>query len=310
MAGIRIAKVSYKGWENCVQITNGLIEVLLTADVGPRIIRYGFINRENVMCEIASQMGLKGGDEWRLYGGHRLWHSPESKPRTYEPDNTPVTWEKIPGGIKTIQDMEPWSKIKKEMEITLFPEKSRVRVLHRLTNAGPWPVELSLWSISALAQGGREVIPQSRENTGLLPNRVVALWPYTRLNDPRVYMGEKYIILEQNPGIKSPFKIGISNENGWAAYFTNNCLFLKYFAPVPDARYPDFGVSYETYINDFMLEMETLSPLTLLKPDNSEEHVEIWDLFDSVSLPSNDEEEIEKIIEGYRDHPYSLHDGL
>ena len=306
MADVRIKNVSYRGWNNCILLTNGLIEVLLTADVGPRIIRYGFINKENVMCEIASQMGLRGGDEWRLYGGHRLWHSPESKPRTYEPDNTPVTREEIPGGIKTIQDMEPWSKIKKEMEIMLFPEKSRVRILHRLTNAGPWPIELSAWSISAMATGGKEVIPQTRKDTGLLPNRVVALWPYTRLNDMRLCMGEKYIILEQNPATKSPFKIGISNEDGWAAYFNKDQLFLKYFSHVPGARYPDFGVSYETYTSDTMLEMETLSPLTLLKPDNSVEHVEVWDLFDGVSMPSNDEAEIEKIIEGYRVNPYAL----
>jgi len=299
MSNVKIQKIPYGRWENCIQITNGMVDLIVTADVGPRIIRYGFINQENEMCEVESTMGLTGGDEWRIYGGHRLWHSPESKIRTYEPDNHPVTWEQIPNGVKTLQDVEPLSRIKKEMEITLNPESSRVKILHRLTNTGHWPIELSVWSITAMAKGGKEIIPQSRKDTGLLPNRVIALWHYTRLNDPRVYWGEKYIILQQNPEIKHPFKFGIPDEEGWAAYFNHNNLFLKYYSHDPNACYPDFGVSYETYVNNFMLEMETLSPLTVLEPETSVEHVEEWELFDNVPMPPNDEAKIGEITKRY-----------
>jgi hypothetical protein len=109
-----------------------------------------------------------------------------------------------------------------------------------------------------MAIGGKEVIPQTVRDTGLLPNRIVALWPYTNLKDPRVIFGEKYIILQQDPNIKRPLKFGTSNENGWAVYFNNNHLFVKYYTHDNNARYPDFGVSYETYTTDFMLEMESL----------------------------------------------------
>ncbi len=298
MAKIKVQKLSYGGWDNCVQITNDIVDLIVTADVGPRIIRYGFIGQENEMCEVESTMGLKGGDEWRIYGGHRLWHSPESKPRTYEPDNTPIAWEEISDGIKTCQDMEPWAKIRKEMEITLFPEGTVVKILHRLTSLGPWPVELSVWSISAMAVGGKEIIPQTRRDTGLLPNRLIVLWPYARFDDPRVYWGDKYIILQQDSNMKRPLKFGISNENGWAAYFNHNHLFVKYYTHNLNARYPDFGVSYETYTTDFMLEMETLSPLAMLEPNTDVEHIERWKLFDNVPMPSNDEGEIGKTIAG------------
>ncbi|GBD97072.1 MAG TPA: hypothetical protein ENG83_09885 [Nitrospirae bacterium] len=155
MPGIRIQKIPYKGWDNCIQITNGIADMIITVDVGPRIIRYGFAGRENEMCEVESTIGLTGGDEWKIYGGHRLWHSPEASPRTYEPDNFPVQWEQIPNGIKTIQDTEPGTGIQKEMEITLSPENPEVNILHRLTNSGPWAIELSVWSISAMAPGGK-----------------------------------------------------------------------------------------------------------------------------------------------------------
>lgn len=296
MSGIKVQKISYGGWDNCVQITNGIVDLIVTTDVGPRIIRYGFPCRENVMCEVESTLGLTGGDEWRIYGGHRLWHSPESKTRTYEPDNKPVAWEETPEGIKTMQDAEVLSKIKKEMEISLGPGSSRVRIIHRLINKGVWPLDLSVWSISAMAAGGKEIIPQSRQETGLLPDRVISLWPYTSLGDSRVRWGDKYIVLKHDQAIKHAFKIGIPNNEGWAAYFNHDQLFIKYCKHKMNAPYPDFGVSYETYANDFMLEMETLSPLTMLKPDDCIEHMEEWELLDRIPMPSDNEGDIEKTL--------------
>ena len=305
MAEVKVEKVPYCGWDNCIQISNDIVDLIVTADIGPRIIRYGFIGQENEMCEVVSTLGLKGGSDWRIYGGHRLWHSPEDKHRTYEPDNSPVSWEEIPNGIKTIQDVEPSTKIRKEMKITLSPDNSGVKVLHRLTNAGLSPVELSVWSLSALATGGMEIVPQTKKDTGLLPNRLLVLWPYTKLNDTRLTCGDKFIILRQDTNIMHPVKFGTSNENGWAAHFNHNHLFVKYHTHLENASYPDFGASYETYANDFMLEMETLSPLTLLEPNAHAEHDEKWELFDNVPMPSNDEDEIEKAlkdrVQGFKD---------
>lgn len=298
MAKVKVQKKTYGGWNNCVQISNGIVDLIITTDVGPRIIRYGFSGQENELCEVGSTLGLTGGDEWRIYGGHRLWHSPEDRNRTYEPDNYPVAWEKIPDGIKTSQDIEPTTRIRKEMEIRLSSEGTNVKILHRLTNSGALPLELSAWSISAMAPGGKEVVPQTSKNTGLLPNRVMSLWPYSRLNDSRVYFGGKYIILRQDPKIRQPFKFGTSNEQGWGAYFNHNHLFVKYYRHDPYARYPDFGVSYETYTNDYMLEMETLSPLTLLEPSAIIEHEEQWELFDNIPMPADNEVEIERVFTG------------
>lgn len=296
MEKVMINKTAYGGWANCACLVNGIVDLIVTADVGPRIIRYGFIGQENEMCEVASTMGLTGGDEWRIYGGHRLWHSPEDKQRTYEPDNTPVMWKEIRDGIKTMQEMERGTGIKKEMEITLSDNTSKVWILHRLTNSGLWPVRLSAWSITAMAPGGKQIIPLSGEDTGLLPNQCIVLWPYTKLNDPRICFGANYIILEQDAGIKHPFKIGLSSTTGRAVYFNHNHLFVKRYSHTKNVRYPDFGASYETYASDLMLEMETLSPLTVLEPGTSIEHGESRELINNVPMPSNDEAEIDRVL--------------
>jgi hypothetical protein len=45
-----------------------------------------------------------------------------------------------------------------------------------------------------------------------------------------------------------------------------------------------------------MMEMETLSPLIVLEPNSYVEHIEKWELFDNVPMPSNDEYEIERLL--------------
>ncbi len=81
--------ISYRGWNNAYRLSNGVVELVVTADVGPRILFYGFLNGKNLLHEVEEDAGKTGGSEFRLYGGHRLWVSPEVE-RTYYPDNTPV----------------------------------------------------------------------------------------------------------------------------------------------------------------------------------------------------------------------------
>ena len=38
-------RVEYGGWANCYRLHNDVVELIVTADVGPRIIRFGFVDR-------------------------------------------------------------------------------------------------------------------------------------------------------------------------------------------------------------------------------------------------------------------------
>ncbi len=295
---VTLTKVPYGGWLNCLRLANDVCELIMTTDVGPRIIRFSMLGKPNMMCEKSDQMGQTGGDEWRIFGGHRLWHSPESMPRSYSPDNSPITWTEIPGGVKLSQATEPWTQLRKEIEVVLSADEAKVHLHHRLVNEGPWTVECSAWALTVLAPGGMEVVPQTRRDTGLLGNRVLALWPYTRMNDPRVTWGDRYIVLHQDNACSSPFKFGSTNEDGWAAMFNHDQLFVKHYAHKPEGPYPDFGVSFETYTNDFMTEMETLSPLTQLQPGGKIDHLEKWELFGGVQRPQNNEAAIEAALKG------------
>ncbi|NLC67773.1 MAG: hypothetical protein GX754_03080 [Clostridiaceae bacterium] len=295
MGSVKIVKKEYRGWENCIEISNGIIDIIATTDVGLRIIRFGFTGKENEFCEVEGQVGTTGGDEWKIYGGHRLWHSPEYKPRSYEPDNSKIDYREKENGIVLSQPVEPWAQIKKEIEVTISPCKPEVYLLHRLVNKGAWPVKLAAWALTVMAPGGLEIIPLVKKDTGLLPNSMISLWPYTRLNDSRVYWGEKYIMLRHDSNARGPFKIGLPNEDGWAAYANHGHLFVKKYNHIDGATYPDFGASFETYTCDFMTEIESLSPMIELEPGKSIEHRETWILHDNVKVPET-EDDIDRII--------------
>ena len=135
-----------------------------------------------------------------------------------------------------------------------------------------------------MAPGGVEIIPQPSAPAGVLPNRRIALWDYTAMRDDRIFWGDRYIVVRQDPGNEKPLKLGINNIDGWACYINRGMCFLCRHPHDGTADYPDFGVSYETYTHDRMLEMESLSPLSSVEPGASVEHRETWQLFPAKDL--------------------------
>ena len=85
--------IEYRGWKNNLRLTNGDVELIVTLDVGPRVIAYRLPGGFNVLKNYDSMMGGTGEPEWQIRGGHRFWLAPEDLTRTYFADNRPVKWE-------------------------------------------------------------------------------------------------------------------------------------------------------------------------------------------------------------------------
>ncbi len=84
------------------------------------------------------------------------------------------------------------------------------------------------------------------------------------------------IQLKHDSAIASEQKIGILNKQGWAACQLQENLMVKCFEYNPDAVYPDYGSNNEIYVNEHLLEVESLGPLTKILPGTSIEHTEDW----------------------------------
>jgi hypothetical protein len=218
--------------------------------------------------------------DFHFRGGHRLWHAPEAMPRTYIPDPGRLTITEVEDGVILDSPTEPGSGIRKRIEMQLAPDKPSVRLTHTLINHGLWPVELAPWAITQFRLGGTAILPMPVGNAdpaGLLPNRQFSLWPYARINDPRLRLGDRFILFNAEP-LLPPFKFGYFNPNGWMAYWLDGVLFRKSFDVQAGMAHPDGNCNSELYCNDRFIELETLAPLTTLPPQASVEFTEIWEL--------------------------------
>jgi hypothetical protein len=266
------------------RLENDYLTLDYLANCGPRIVR--LVPRrlgQNLLAETPDAQLLSPYGPLRLWGGHRLWHAPETAARTYIPDDGGLTMGPLPdtpAGLGVVLGyQEPHSGIHKEMRLRLAPDAARVEIVHRLTNTGLWPVELAPWAITQMRTGGTAILPTqaAADAEGLLPNRLVALWPYTRWNDPRLRLDEEAITVDVRP-IAQPFKIGHMNHAGWLEYHTDGVVFRKRWTPQPDRPHVDFGCNAEVYTNDKHIELETLGPLVRLAVGEMVEHVEVWEV--------------------------------
>jgi len=229
--------------------------------------------------------------DFHFLGGHRLWHAPEALPRSYIPDDRQITVTDLPDGVILDGETEPGTGIRKRIEIRLATEKPSATLTHTLINDGLWPVELSPWAITQFRLGGTVILPMpvgNADQAGLLHNRQFSLWPYARINDPRLILDDRFILFKADASLP-PFKMGYFNSHGWMAYWLDGVLFRKTFEAQAGSAYPDNNCNAEMYCNDQFVEVESLAPLRILKPGDSAIHVETWELFDSLEqqfLPS------------------------
>ena len=292
--------VSFGGWDNNLRLRNDHAELIITLDVGPRVISYRPCEGENVFNVFDEQLGSTGEPEWKSRGGHRFWLAPEDEVLSYIPDNMPVEHRIISEHeVEVATPSGDQLPVRKTMTIALEQKSSRVTVTHRAANEGAKPLLLATWGLSVMAPGGVEIIPLpalGEHPRDLLPTRRMILWAFTDMADPRWRWGQRYITLTQ--GNAGPTKLGLAHRGQWVAYHRDDSLFLKTIEYREDATYPDMGCNFETFSNEEMLEVEALGPLVELAPGASTAHTEEWQVFEGVGQPPlHDEEAIAAWIE-------------
>ena len=284
-----IKEIEYKNYGKCLSISNGVIEAIVTIELGPRVIYFGFLGKENVLytdlerkyCYTDESISNYYGKNsvCYAYGGHRLWTSPERMPESYYPDNQPVIYAILPESVSFAQQPQKENGLSLTMEIIMAEGANNIMVVHSAQNLTDEPLLEGLSGCTMLRPGGTLIIPQNpAEDNQYLPNRSYALWPYSNITDSRKKKKKKYIVLTQNTSVSQPFRIGTNNYSNWVSYYNQGTVFVKNYVHNRSARYPDFNSSFEAYLNGDMLEIKTLSPLYRLEPKESFRHVENWSL--------------------------------
>jgi len=289
---ITYEKVKLGKFGECLKVSNGKVEFLVTCDIGPRILELKLCSDESVFLYDEADNFNQGhldfscyGDlgHWHIYGGHRLWASPEKEVRVAYPDNRPVKVKEIEDGAVVTGEYQVFNNIQVEMTIK-FVADNKISVEHQITNKNAFSIEIAAWPISVMNYGGFMAVKMIDTDLGLLPNRTMSLWSYSKMNDKRVYFGEKYITLKADRDNEEQFKFGIRTDSGYAAYFRNKTMFIKRFE-TDDCVGPDYDCNYESYTCKEMLEMESLSPLTVLEYNEFVLHNEVFELYELEKMP-------------------------
>ena len=295
---IRTGKREYRGWPNSYFLSNDDVELVVLADVGPRIVRFAFHGGENQLYEFSNQAGARGGNEFRLYGGHRLWAWPEVE-RTYFPDNVPVEVVINSTGATFKAPVElsaPGTSLQKEISISLCEQGTAVKLLHSIVNRSSTPTTLAPWTPTVMPPGGRAILPfpprAAMDKDHFQSISPLTLWSFTDFTDNRWVLGKDFLqlIQQESPTGRFPEQMsGLFNPEGWGAYVRSGFAFVKRVSVIPGASYPDFGCNFELFTNSEFLELESLGPIVTLQPGEATHHTEYWRLFDGVdSIASED----------------------
>ncbi len=299
---------SFKDYGKVLSLSNGVIEAYITIDIGPRIIRFGFVNGQNIMCDNRSVMAPKDdnqfesffgkGKKWELLGGHRIWTSPESYPESYYPDLDPVKYEITENGAVFTPPAEQENGLQKQLEIKMDPDDANMYVTMRVANIGDSPKEFSIWGLTVSATGGTLIVPMNDNDTGLLANRNISVWPYTNLADTRLHFGNRYVTLHQDTSVDQSFKLGFDLNFAEAFYCVNDDIFRKsYETHHKTEKYPDNNCSFETFTNSGFIEIESLSPLKLVKSGETVSLTEHWSMHKKpCNVEFKDDESIDNML--------------
>jgi hypothetical protein len=296
---MQVEKIAYAGWSNCYRLSNGEFELVLTSDVGPRIIRCGFPGGQNLFKEFSDQLGKSGESSWQIRGGHRLWIGPEDALYTYGLDNAPVKVEVGSNSVVATQPVEPETGVEKSVEIRLSKHGARAHLIHRFTNRNRMPIEFAPWAPTVMAPGGVGITgfpPRGTHPEMLKPTNPLVMWAYTDWSDPRWIFMKKYLALRQDPEATSPQKTGLFNSKTFGAYLLDGELFLKQYQADPAKTYPEYSCSFQTFTNQDFLELETFGPMTRLEHGQTVELIEDWSLHKNFAIAAWTDSEVDRVL--------------
>ncbi|MDR0739769.1 MAG: hypothetical protein LBF00_02745 [Mycoplasmataceae bacterium] len=294
--------IEYKNFRRCLKISTSNYTVILATQFGPRILFFGPNDKFNMLFEDTKDVFTMSTKEhqkkfhnkiWHCYGGHRLWVSPESI-LTYAPDNKPLNVQIRSNKIMIKAPTLPLINLK--ICWVLNVEQHKLNIKHSIQNLAKQSITLAPWSLTQMAPNGIAIFKFNDNQTGFLPNRRLIVWPYTHLQDARLFLGNKYLSLKMDPTKKQALKLGMDYHIGKASYILNNYQFTIQFKHNMKGDYPDYGCSLEAYTNNHFLEIETLGTLINLQSQASVRHKETWTIRKIKFTLLNTDEKINKLF--------------
>lgn len=283
-AEVTVKRVSYHGWQNAVQMSNGTVELVFVPQIG-RIMRYAYVNGPNLLWENSALSGKttalkQTGLDWQNYGGDKLWPAPQNR-WGWPPD--PV----LDSGAHTVRILKnkhllvtgmPSAKhgLRFSREIALEPTGTGVTITNTMLNTGEKEINWSVWEVAQVDSPDVAIMPLHKGG------KFAKGYYIFKDADPqpeRLKVAAAEVHLERDT--KQSSKIGGDSPEGWIAAEKAGVRF-EISAKVEAGRdYPDDGSALEIYTNpdpNKYVELELLSPIVSVAPGKSYTFTTRWKL--------------------------------
>lgn len=277
---MQIKAIQYAG-HNALELTTDTSRMVAITDFGPRIAFLGEPDGENLLYW--EPHTLHRGD-WFLHGGHRLWVTrpgADECEETYLPDNQPVTAKELADGIRLTAPIDPVNRTQRQITVTA-QDNQHFRLDHRLTNTSDMLFSCGLWTLTCTKPAADTVygVPlgdgSSWDAATIVAFRRWGGHGCESYADDQFQCTDDMFVLRP---VGRENKRMIQSHSGIIAMSapTRNLTFAKQATYAPDADYPlNCNVAMYVGPDNFMVEMENMSPIRNIKPGQSIDHSEIW----------------------------------
>lgn len=270
------------GGHAALELTARGTRLVVVHAVGPRIAWFGWAGGDNLLFWDDREEHRRG--DWRLYGGHRLWTTrpgADEAEDTYAPDNEPCTVRRLKDGA-TFTAGNAWTRIEKTLAIRWRDDGWSIE--HRIRNRSDMLWSGGAWALTCTKprRATRYRIPLDGGSsewdvlTMVIPRR----WGgnhTSRIADPQVIVREE--AAEIRPRGVEAKRMLFAPRGILEMYDLERGMFRKTAAVVPSGAYPlATNVAFYIGAKNFMVELETMSPIVTLIPSAALTHVEHWTL--------------------------------
>lgn len=286
-----IKRIQFGGLAAIELRTAKLRLVVLTAK-GPRIAFWGRPGSDNLLLW---EPGKYRRGKWDLMGGHRLWVArpgADEAEETYATDNQPCTVETSAKGFTVTAPVDPVHRTQRGIKVTVLAA-DRLAIEHFVTNHSDMLWSGGLWGLTCTvpSAGASYTIPLGDGSS----------WDYATVVTFRVWGGghggvgfnDEQFQLTDDALVIRPVgrenKRMVKADAGVIAMHdpVRKLVFAVHAPYQPDGNYP-LATNLASYVGpqNFMVEMETMSPFTTLKPQQALRHTETWLLRDAKAAPA------------------------
>lgn len=286
-----IKRIQFGGLAAIELRTAQLRLVVLTAK-GPRIAFWGRPGDDNLLLW---EPGKYRRGKWDLMGGHRLWVArpgADEAEETYATDNQPCAVEIAKNSFTVTAPVDAVNRTQKGIRVTALAA-DRIEIEHFVTNRSDMLWSGGLWGLTCTVPG--------EGATYQMPLGDGSTWDYATVVTFRTWGGghggvgfgdEQFALTDDaftlRPAGRENKRMVKADPGVIALHDPSRKLLFAVHAPYQaDGQYP-LGTNLAFYVGpkNFMVEMETMSPFTTLKPQATLRHTETWVLREAKGAPT------------------------